>query len=360
MRSTVNKRVMKDITDGIKNLKSEYGIYIAPEEDNFYNVHFVIPGPEQTPYEGGLYHGFLRLNQNHPLGPPNIHMITPSGRFDPESHPVPTGSRGICFTYTSYHPEQWTPTLNIESILKGFISFMCDDTDTGMKTIVNTPERRKQLAIESHKKLLAEPIIATLFPELYTMLKNGTYVATKISDLGKNKVVTETKSEANDIITPKTKKTVPSKDVTTSKTKKSAPSKDVTTSKTKKKVSFKDDKIATKKIESSESSELFTSSESDEKPKPKPKSKKKIIKKESSESTESESEEKPKSKSKKTIKKFESSESASSESEEKPKSKSKKTIKKFESSESASSESEEKPKSKSKKTIKKTGKKSNK
>ena len=156
MHSAVNKRVLSDIAKGME-LKAEYGIYIAPEEDNYYNIHFIISGPENTAYEGGLYHGLVRLNQNHPIGPPYVHMITPSGRFEPEDHPVSPTSRGICFTYTGWHPEQWSAVLSVSSVLIGFVSFMCDDSGegTGMRSIITTNEHRKRLAIESHKRLLA-------------------------------------------------------------------------------------------------------------------------------------------------------------------------------------------------------------
>ena len=189
MRSNVNKRVLKDVADAIKNLKEEYGIYIAVEEDNYYNVHFVMPGPPDTPYESGLYHGMIRLNPNHPLNAPNVHMITPSGRFEAESHPIPSSSRGICFTYTSFHPEAWCASLTVESVIKGFISFMCDDNDKGQLSIQTPINKRKQLAIESHKKLLAEPIVEKLFPELCAMLKKGTYVPFKHNDPTKIKTI---------------------------------------------------------------------------------------------------------------------------------------------------------------------------
>lgn len=203
MRSTVNKRVLKDVADAIKNLKEEYGIYIAVEENNYYNVHFIMPGPPDTVYEFGLYHGMIRLNPNHPLNAPNVHMITPSGRFEVESHPIPSSSRGICFTYTAFHPECWAPVLTIESVVIGFISFMCDDKDPGQMSIQTPINKRKQLATQSHKNLLAEPIVEELFPELYAMLKKGTYVPFKHNDPGKIKTIESKKpisKKSNEVI----------------------------------------------------------------------------------------------------------------------------------------------------------------
>lgn len=190
MSHGINKRVLKDIQVGQDSLKKEMGIYIAPEESNYYRVHFIIPGPEGTSFEGGLYHGMIRLNDNHPHSPPNIHMITPNGRFKHESHPIPASSRGICTSFTSYHPESWTPMNDIRTILKGFISFMCQPYDadggSGIGGIYSTPEQTKKFAVQSINHLKSGSIIKTLFPVLYQQLIDGTYKPIKLLDLSNN------------------------------------------------------------------------------------------------------------------------------------------------------------------------------
>ena len=184
--TSINKRVIKDIREGTENLKKEFGIYIAPEDENIYRVHFVLPGPEDTPFEGGLYHGMIRLNDDHPRCAPNIHMITPSGRFNPEPHPIPNTSRGICTTATAFHPESWTPLNNIETVLKGFISLMCDPSDIGTGGMRSTPEQIKKFAKASIDHLKNDIVIKNLFPDLYEKIINGTYVTIKLADLSKN------------------------------------------------------------------------------------------------------------------------------------------------------------------------------
>jgi len=190
MNHSVNKRVLKDIVDG-QAMRDTEGIYIAPEEDNYYNVHFVMPGSVETPYEGGLYHGMIRLNQNHPHGPPNVYIITPSGRFTPEAYPISPNSRGICTSFTSYHPESWTPMISLKTLMTSLISYMNDDKDHGVGTVQPHPSaaQRKKFAVDSHKHLLSEPIIQTLFPELCVDLSTGAYDPKKIG-AGKKSVVT--------------------------------------------------------------------------------------------------------------------------------------------------------------------------
>ena len=180
--NSVNKRVLKDIKEGRKNLKKEFGIYLAPEENDMYNVHFILPGPVDTPFEGGLYHGMIRLNPEHPIKPPNIHMITPNGRFAYESYPI-KNSRGICTNYTAFHPDNWTPVCNIEIILKGFISLMCDKYDGGIGSIDTSNSIKKELAKSSIYHLLQDPIVKELFPDLYNkLLKKKTKPTCKIVD----------------------------------------------------------------------------------------------------------------------------------------------------------------------------------
>ena len=77
MTSNINKRVLKDVREGMINLKKEFGILIAPEENDYYKVHFLLPGPEGTPFEGGLYHGMVRLNEFHPQKAPICTCLRP-------------------------------------------------------------------------------------------------------------------------------------------------------------------------------------------------------------------------------------------------------------------------------------------
>lgn len=43
--------------------------------------HFIMRGPDDSPYAGGEYHGVLVFTSQYPFAPPGIKMFTPSGRF---------------------------------------------------------------------------------------------------------------------------------------------------------------------------------------------------------------------------------------------------------------------------------------
>ena len=196
MATVVHKRVIHDIRTGTVNLKKEFGIHLAPETNNMYDVHFILPGPEDTPFHGGLYHGMIRLNSQHPISAPNIYMFTPSGRFSVSDYPINPSDRGICTTATSYHPETWTPVNNIETVLIGFISFMCDLKATSAGSIQTSLATKKTFAKKSFDYIKNNRKIKELFPELHESVSNGTYIPVNLSELSnslKNENKTKTK-----------------------------------------------------------------------------------------------------------------------------------------------------------------------
>lgn len=52
-----------------------------PLPNNMLEWHYVVKGPEDSPYFGGYYHGTLLFPREFPFKPPSIYMFTPNGRF---------------------------------------------------------------------------------------------------------------------------------------------------------------------------------------------------------------------------------------------------------------------------------------
>ena len=71
-------------------------------DNNIYEWHFTIRGPENSEFEEGIYHGRIELPVEYPFKPPNIYFLTPSGRFDIKTK--------ICLNITKFHPENWNPS----------------------------------------------------------------------------------------------------------------------------------------------------------------------------------------------------------------------------------------------------------
>lgn len=103
------------------------GMLVAPKSVNsIHEWHFLIDGPEGTPYHEGEYLGTLKFPADYPFAPPSVIMNSISGRFEP-------GKR-ICLSMSDYHPESWNPAWNIGTILLGLLSFMTSE-DQAVGTI---------------------------------------------------------------------------------------------------------------------------------------------------------------------------------------------------------------------------------
>lgn len=93
----LHRRIQSEIKNLEKNPSSYF--YAKPIENNITEWHFTIRGPENTEFQGGLYHGKIELPPTYPLNPPNFIFLTPNGRFEVNTK--------ICLTITRFHPESW-------------------------------------------------------------------------------------------------------------------------------------------------------------------------------------------------------------------------------------------------------------
>ena len=94
--------------------------YITQLKESFNHLlsfrHYVIKGPENTPYDGGFYHGKLVFPREFPFQPPSIYMTTPNGRFKVNTK--------LCLSISDFHPDTWNPAWSVSTILIGLLSFM--------------------------------------------------------------------------------------------------------------------------------------------------------------------------------------------------------------------------------------------
>jgi len=114
------------------------------DENNMYRVYFRIMGPADSEYAGGEYVGVLILDADYPMSPPEIRMLTPSGRFYVD--------KPICTSFTNFHPESWCPTYTFSTILASFLSYMLDDCRASLiavGSVSTTTEEKRMLASES-------------------------------------------------------------------------------------------------------------------------------------------------------------------------------------------------------------------
>lgn len=141
------------------NLNKDPVPYIRAEplSSNILEWHYVIRGPENTPYHGGFYHGCLVFTQQYPFRPPSISMRTPNGRFQT--------NRRLCLSISDYHPDEWNPAWSVSSILTGLLSFMLED-GAALGTIITLPREKQQFAFDSLQFNLQDKTFQSLFPDI--------------------------------------------------------------------------------------------------------------------------------------------------------------------------------------------------
>jgi len=140
----------------IKRIRNEMRMYsqddyrfpnliLKPKESDILTWYFIVHDLQDTPFEGGVYYGKIKLPTEYPLKPPDFYFITPNGRFET--------NKKICTTFSSYHQETYASTWNIMSMMQGLISFMTDPPSSletrGIGYIETTDEKKRELAKES-------------------------------------------------------------------------------------------------------------------------------------------------------------------------------------------------------------------
>ncbi|KAJ3102349.1 hypothetical protein HDU97_000630 [Phlyctochytrium planicorne] len=133
------KRLMKEYADLQADPSPEF--VAAPLEDNIFDWHFTVRGPQEGGFLGGRYHGRIMFPVDYPFKPPAIMFMTPNGRF--EMH------KKICLSITNHHPESWRPSWGIRSALTALISFFPTPGNGAIGALDYTEEERKKLAKKS-------------------------------------------------------------------------------------------------------------------------------------------------------------------------------------------------------------------
>ncbi|NXU45386.1 UB2J2 enzyme, partial [Drymodes brunneopygia] len=168
MSNSSNKRAPTTATQRLKQdylrIKKDPVPYICAEPlpSNILEWHYVVRGPELTPYEGGYYHGKLIFPREFPFKPPSIYMITPNGRFKCNTR--------LCLSITDFHPDTWNPAWSVSTILTGLLSFMVEKGPT-LGSIETSEFTKRQLAAQSLAFNLKDKVFCELFPDVVEEMK---------------------------------------------------------------------------------------------------------------------------------------------------------------------------------------------
>ncbi|ELU12627.1 hypothetical protein CAPTEDRAFT_17752 [Capitella teleta] len=132
-------------------------ITAEPLPANILEWHYVVRGPEKSPYEGGYYHGKLMFPREFPFKPPSIYIITPNGRFKVNTR--------LCLSISDFHPDTWNPAWSVATILTGLLSFMLEKAPT-LGSVETSDYTKRQLAVNSGPFNLKDQVFCELFPDV--------------------------------------------------------------------------------------------------------------------------------------------------------------------------------------------------
>jgi len=114
-----NSRLMKRLKAEIQDLEENpvSNCSAGPLEDNITHWKATIFGPENTPYENGIFKLDIQFQPDHPFRPPKISFITSI------YHCNISKSGSICLDILK---DQWSPALTISKVLLSLCSLLSE------------------------------------------------------------------------------------------------------------------------------------------------------------------------------------------------------------------------------------------
>jgi len=120
------KRLIKDVRNINKNPLTDNGIYYHHDNDNILKGYSLIIGPENTPYEKGLYFFQLNFPSNYPHSPPIVKFLSNSENI--RIHPNLYRSGKVCISIlNTWKGDQWTSCQNIQTILLTLLTIFTEN-----------------------------------------------------------------------------------------------------------------------------------------------------------------------------------------------------------------------------------------
>ncbi|XP_043246805.1 ubiquitin-conjugating enzyme E2 J1-like [Amphibalanus amphitrite] len=138
VRNPSVKRLMREAQE-LHEPTEDY--YAQPLDDNLFEWHFTVRGPDDSAFEGGVYHGRILLPSQYPMKPPSIIMMTPNGRFEV--------NKKICLSISGHHPESWRPSWSIRTALMAIIGFLPTPAAGAIASLEYNDDERRRLAAGS-------------------------------------------------------------------------------------------------------------------------------------------------------------------------------------------------------------------
>tara|TARA_Y100000741_G_C18257547_1_gene559527 strand:+ start:2417 stop:3079 length:663 start_codon:yes stop_codon:yes gene_type:complete len=171
------KRIVKDVTQLMREPLEDQGIYYKHDEDNIYMGYALIIGPKDTLYQHGFYLFKFVFSEDYPIKPPVVTFQTNNHniRFHPNLYRNGKCCLSILNTWTG---EQWSSCQSISTILLSL------------------------LLLFNNEPLLSEPGITKKHEDFETYNKVIQYYNyfTAFYEIGTNKITINTREIFKDII----------------------------------------------------------------------------------------------------------------------------------------------------------------
>ena len=119
------KRIVKDVSDIMKNPLNDEGIYYEHDSDNMLKGYALIFGPEYGLYKHGMYFFEFTFPYDYPYTPPKVKYCTNDGttRF----HPNLYRQGKVCLSIlNTWRGESWTSCQSLRSILLNLLLLFND------------------------------------------------------------------------------------------------------------------------------------------------------------------------------------------------------------------------------------------
>lgn len=98
-------------------------IFIIPDDEDLTLVRCMIIGPEDTPYENGMYFYEIRFPENFPYSPPKVKFLTNDGVT--RIHPNFYSCGKVCVSIIgTWNGPGWTSCQTLSSVLLTFMSLL--------------------------------------------------------------------------------------------------------------------------------------------------------------------------------------------------------------------------------------------
>ena len=128
----MQRRLVNDIKDIIKNPLANHGIYYAHDEVDILKGYALIIGPSDTIYENGFYFFDFLFPPDYPFSPPKL--VFKTGGENIRFHPNLYRNGKVCLSIVNtWRGEGWTSCQTIQSILLTLVTLFHS------KSLLNEP-----------------------------------------------------------------------------------------------------------------------------------------------------------------------------------------------------------------------------